>query len=107
MFVHNSSHPGEGLLTQPHSLGEGSYDDIYFQALAPTMSSLEYCSLRMLTQGILCRRNVIYVPSFEHEEVLSLVTLRYTVSPKGTGERTRLPQSFIKGNHYFPDVIMA
>ena len=26
--------------------------------------------------------------------------------PTDTGKRTCLPRSFIKGNHYFPDVIM-
>ena len=26
--------------------------------------------------------------------------------PTGTGKRTCLPRSFVKGNHYFPDVIM-
>ena len=40
---------------------------------------------RHLPQGILGRRNVIYVPSFEYEEVLSLVTLRYTISAYGYG----------------------
>lgn len=35
------------------------------------MSSVECCSLSMLTQGIPCRRNVLYVPSFAREVVLA------------------------------------
>ena len=71
----------------------------------------ECCSFNMLTQGFPCRRNVIYVSSFEREEFLSRVISDLKIMkpflPTGTGKRTRLPRRFIKGMHYFPDVIMA
>ena len=62
----------------------------------------------MLAQGTPCWRNAIYVPFFEREEFLSCVISDLKDKPflpTGTGKRTRLPRSFIKGMHYFPVVV--
>ena len=84
---------------------------VILQGTCPNNVRWECCSFSMLTQGFPCRRNVIYVSSFEREEFLSRVISDLKIMkpflPTGTGKRTRLPRSSIKGMHYFPDVIMA
>ena len=60
-------------------------------------------TLKSKTENFEAVRSKIWLVQCAHHTIRKY----NSIQPTGTGKRTCLPRSFVKGNHYFPDVIMA
>ena len=63
----------------------------------------EVSTLKSETENFEAVRSKIWLEQCAHHTIRKY----NSIQPTGTGKRTCLPRSFVKGNYYFPDAIMA